>query len=659
VDELLLLRVVAQVALQPHTDVGGVDRAHRAVHHLGVGHRRLARLDAVEEVADVAHPVTRVFRVETIPGHDRPARPLGVGADQLLGVGQQRLRGDLRRLVAVGDGHPALAALVADAARAAPALALEDHLDAVGEGGDHAVARAVVDVSVADRRGVHQAESHLALGEGVRAPLPDAAGVEVVVAAPAALDVGGVVRPLRAGAQPQVPVHQLLVGLGLPGQVVAAHVGVVPGGDVRPHRAHLAEPARPQQLVGDREVGLAQTLRPGLVDAFVLLGGGHPRLPLRNGHARGLLGVDVLAGLHGQDRGEGVPPVAGGDQDGVDALVLFQHLAEVAEGGAVLAAVVLVRHPLDRLAARLLHVADGHKLHFLLPQHPLEHEGAAGADADAGEVDARVGRGLAAERQGAGGDEQRGAEHGAGGRGPLEELTAGRGRRVERLVGHGTFLSSLGWLGTGRKFAGSVLINYNSPIEWHPDSAGSSPEDPSNVRKGRAMLKHLVLALLLVVVGLRGAAAVDDWRSLITDDELNDWQGSGGGDIFRARSGTLTVDGAGQIVFASDTKPVDLRDFELRAEGLTRPGGRAGLALHLPSANPRSPGGAEVRLDNSYSRGTGQGLLKTGSLVWLRPVVKSAVPDGRWFSLHVTVRGRRVQVRVEKQLVMDYVQPEN
>src|SRR5262249_45854858 len=278
-----------------------------------------------------------------------------------------------------------------------------------------------------------------------------------------------------------------------------------------------------------------------------------------------------------------------------------------------------------------------------------------------GEVDARVGRGLAAEPQDAGGDEQRGAEHGAGGRGPLEELTAGRGRlgrRVERLVGHGTFLSSLGWLGTGRQFAGSVLINYNSPIEWHPDSAGSSPEDPSNVRKGRAMLKHLVLALLLVVVGLRGAAAVDDWRSLITDDELNDWQGSGGGDIFRARSGTLTVDGAGQIVFASDTKPVDLRDFELRAEVLTRPGGRAGLAFHLPSSNPRSSGGVEVRLDNSYSRGPGQGLLKTGSLVWLRPVVKSTVPDGRWFSLHVTVRGRRVQVRVEKQLVMDYVQPE-
>src|SRR5262249_17581034 len=75
--------------------------------------------------------------------------------------------------------------------------------------------------------------------------------------------------------------------------------------------------------------------------------------------------------------------------------------------------------------------------------------------------------------------------------------------------------------------------------------------------------------------------------------------------------------------------------------------------------NPRWSGGVEVRLDNSYSTsGPGQTLLKTGSLVWLRPVVKSVVPDGRWFALHVAVQGRRVQVRIDKQLVVDYVEPD-
>src|SRR5205823_1639431 len=87
------------------------------------------------------------------------------------------------------------------------------------------------------------------------------------------------------------------------------------------------------------------------------------------------------------------------------------------------------------------------------------------------------------------------------------------------------------------------------------------------------------------------------------------------------------------------------------------PGGRAGLAFHLPPGNPRSSGGLEVRLDNSYGGRAGEGLQKTGSLVWLRPVVKSVVPDDTWFSLHVVVRGPRVRVWVDRHLVMDYVEP--
>jgi hypothetical protein len=171
------------------------------------------------------------------------------------------------------------------------------------------------------------------------------------------------------------------------------------------------------------------------------------------------------------------------------------------------------------------------------------------------------------------------------------------------------------------------------------------------------MRKYLTLALTLGALSLPGPASADDWTLLLKDD-LRHWESSVSGDEFRVKAGTLTVDGPGQIVYVGDGKPLDLRDLELRAEVLTKPGGRAGITFHI-APNPRSSGGVEVRLDNSYSQpGPGQGLLKTGSLVWLRPVVKSAVPDDRWFNLHVTVRGPRVQVRVDQQLVMDYVEPE-
>lgn len=169
------------------------------------------------------------------------------------------------------------------------------------------------------------------------------------------------------------------------------------------------------------------------------------------------------------------------------------------------------------------------------------------------------------------------------------------------------------------------------------------------------MWKQTMLALVLAACGT--AAAADDWTSLITDDELQQWDSAGSASIV-AKGGTLTVEGAGQIVYGGE-KPLDVKDFELRAEVKTSPGGRAGIAFHMTPGNARSHGGIEVRLDNSFTTAAGQSPLKTGSLVWLRPVVRSVAADGKWFALQIIVRGKRVQVRVEDQLVMDYVEPVN
>lgn len=171
---------------------------------------------------------------------------------------------------------------------------------------------------------------------------------------------------------------------------------------------------------------------------------------------------------------------------------------------------------------------------------------------------------------------------------------------------------------------------------------------------------HTIRAVALALFLLTGAAPAAEWTALITDDALDNWDGAGS-DSFQAKGGVLTVEGAGQIVYSGEAgSTFDVRDFELKAEVLTRPGGRAGLAFHMKPGNARSSGGIEVRLDNSYSRpGPGGSALKTGSLVWLRPVVKSVVPDGRWFTVQLTVQGKRVQVRIDGHLVVDYLEPSN
>lgn len=172
------------------------------------------------------------------------------------------------------------------------------------------------------------------------------------------------------------------------------------------------------------------------------------------------------------------------------------------------------------------------------------------------------------------------------------------------------------------------------------------------------MLK-IALAATLLVISSPWPVFGEDWMSLLKDDALSEWRASGGGESFRAKAGTLTIDGPGQIMYGSAEKPLDLTNFELRAEVLVKPGGRAGIAFHLSPVDPRGSGGLEVRIDNSYSLPVpGRTFLKTGSLVWLRPVIKSVVPDDRWFPLHLSVKGKVVQVQVADQLVVDYHEPD-
>ena len=243
-------------------------------------------------------------------------------------------------------------------------------------------------------------DAGLGLGKGVGTPFADATRVEVVMAPPAAADVGRVVWPPGDRAQPGVPVHFFLGGLGLFRQPGVAHLGGIPGGDVCSRRLHLAQPPDAGQLDGRDETALAKALNSGLVDAPV-----PPRRldhlsPLGDRHARRLLGINVLARPHRHDCRQRVPAIAGGDQDRVDVRPGREELAHLRIHLAVGVAVMLVDDLLDGLAAYLARVADRDELHVLLPEHPVQVELAAAAEADAPEHDAlaRCDRAASPER---------------------------------------------------------------------------------------------------------------------------------------------------------------------------------------------------------------------------------------------------------------------
>ncbi|OQC27344.1 MAG: hypothetical protein BWX70_02248 [Verrucomicrobia bacterium ADurb.Bin070] len=340
-----------------------------------------------------------------------------------------------RPLIAVGAGDPPLAALIAYPARAVPACALRHHLHAVGEAHHHTVAGVVVHVAVEDRRGMAQPQRHVALREGVRAPLTNAARVKIVLSVPATFDIARIVRPPRRRPQPGVPVQLVARRLRFGRQPGAVHVGAVPRRDMRTHRADLAEPAQPQQFVGHREIRLAQALGAGLENATVTARCRHHRLPLRDRHRAGLLAIDIFAGAHRQHRGRGVPAVAGGDQHRVDVSARGQKLANVAVGRAILIAVFGVHHAFDRFAPVLPHVADRHELGVLLGQNAMTQIGrAAPADPDAAHHDPLAGRDRTVSPQGRRRHQDRHDNRSAGRDGALEKTAAAHSAARSRLL---------------------------------------------------------------------------------------------------------------------------------------------------------------------------------------------------------------------------------
>ena len=194
----------------------------------------------------------------------------------------------------------------------------------------------------------------------------------------------------------------------------------------------LAELSAVGQLHGRLEVRDGPPLRAGLEHPPVAAHRFVHRLAEADRDPAGLLAVDVLAGLEGEDRAHRVPVIAGGDQHGVDVRP-GEQLEHVAVRGTVVVAVLGVGHGLDRLAPAGPDIADGHELHVRLGDHAFQVVPAARADADGPQDDALAGGHDAVAAQGPAGRSTAGRRAGHGER-LLQELAAVLGRPAISLL---------------------------------------------------------------------------------------------------------------------------------------------------------------------------------------------------------------------------------
>lgn len=165
---------------------------------------------------------------------------------------------------------------------------------------------------------------------------------------------------------------------------------------------------------------------------------------------------------------------------------------------------------------------------------------------------------------------------------------------------------------------------------------------------------------LTVAAPIAVAADNGEWVSLFDGHSMNGWRPSEHKSSWSVVDGALTANGPrSHLFYTGPVRGNDFKNFELEVELTTQPECNSGVYFHTAYQETGFPEkGFEVQVNNT-ARGDGGYLerKKTGSLYGLRNMYKQLVPDQKPFRMSVAVRGKNVQIRLNGELLVDYVEP--
>jgi Domain of Unknown Function (DUF1080) len=173
------------------------------------------------------------------------------------------------------------------------------------------------------------------------------------------------------------------------------------------------------------------------------------------------------------------------------------------------------------------------------------------------------------------------------------------------------------------------------------------------------MKKFLAVVLLLAPLFLcTGFASFkqDNWVSLFDGKTLNGWKVGDNAATFSVADGMIIVHGpTAHLFYDGDLKSHQFKNFEFKADVLTKPGSNSGIYFHTQFQQSSWPAkGYEVQVNNSHTD-----WRRTGSLYGINDVKELYVKDDEWFTEYVSVIGKRVVIKINDKTVVDYTEPDD
>ena len=153
-----------------------------------------------------------------------------------------------------------------------------------------------------------------------------------------------------------------------------------------------------------------------------------------------------------------------------------------------------------------------------------------------------------------------------------------------------------------------------------------------------------------------GHSPNDEWVSLFDGKSLDNWNVGDNAGTFTIENGMIVAHGhVAHLFYAGDVQQHNFKNFEFKADVMTTPGSNSGIYFHTAYQERSWPKkGYEVQVNNSHTD-----WRRTGSLYGIQDVKDVFVKDNEWFTEYFKVEDKRVIVKLNDKIVVDYTEPDD
>jgi hypothetical protein len=173
-------------------------------------------------------------------------------------------------------------------------------------------------------------------------------------------------------------------------------------------------------------------------------------------------------------------------------------------------------------------------------------------------------------------------------------------------------------------------------------------------------MKNKIISLFIVCCMLSCSAykqySTRGWVSLFDGKSLSGWKVGANAKTFSVNNGMIVVHGkTAHLFYDGPIKDHNFKNFQFKADVMTHKGANSGIYIHTAYQEGGWPSkGYEVQVNNSHTD-----WIRTGSLYGIENIKQVYVKDNEWFAMYITVLDKRVIVKINNKVVLDYAEPEN